>query len=45
MDNTVELDFLKSNIQSVIDNIENKRITTIYEMFDAAKQVFGGNNG
>lgn len=25
MDNTVGLDFLKNNVQSIIDNIENKR--------------------
>ena len=34
MDSTIEFDFLKDNVQSIIDNIENKRITTMDEVLD-----------
>lgn len=39
MDNTVELDFLKNNVQSIIDNIENKRITTVNEVLSRLREV------
>ena len=39
MDNTVELEFLKSNVQSIIDNIENKRITTVNEVLSRLREV------
>lgn len=39
MDNTVELEFLKDNVQSIIDNIESKRITTVSEVLDRLREV------
>lgn len=39
MDNTIELDFLKDNVQSIIDNIENKRITTVDEVLSRLREV------
>ena len=39
MDNTIELDFFKSNVQSIIDNIENKRITTMDEVLGRLREV------
>lgn len=39
MDNTVVLDFLKDNVQSIIDNIESKRITTMDEVLDRLREV------
>jgi hypothetical protein len=39
MDNTVELDFFKSNIQSIIDSIENKRITTMGDVLNRLREA------
>ena len=39
MDNTIELDYFKSNVQSIIDNIENKRITTMDEVVGRLREV------
>lgn len=50
MDNAIELDFFKSNIQSIIDKIENRRITTmddvLYRLREAAnsKAVCDGDD-
>lgn len=42
MDNAIELVFLKNNVQSIIDNIENERITTIDEVLDRLREVANG---
>lgn len=39
MDSTIEFDFLKDNVQSIIDNIENKRITTMDEVLSRLREV------
>lgn len=39
MDSTIELEFLKSNVQSIIDNIESKRITTMDEVLSRLREV------
>ena len=39
MDNTIELDFFKSNVNSIIDNIEQGRITTMDEVVGRLREV------
>lgn len=42
MDSDIELAFLKNNVQSIIDNIENERITTMGEVLDRLREVANG---
>lgn len=35
----IEFDFFKNNVQSIIDNIENKRITTVGEVLSRLREV------
>lgn len=39
MDNAIELDYLKSNVNSIIDNIEQGRITTMDEVLGRLREV------
>lgn len=39
MDSAIEFDFFKNNVQSIIDNIENKRITTVSEVLSRLREV------
>lgn len=39
MNNTVELDYFKNNVQSIIDNIEHGRITTVDEVLGRLREV------
>lgn len=39
MDNSIELDYFKSNVQSIIDNIEHGRITTMDEVLGKLREV------